>query len=40
MGVTGDPTALHSDQGELTGNEERIDDQQERDECQAGGRTN
>lgn len=40
VGMTGDPTALHRDQGELTRDKERIDDQKERDECQTGGRTN
>lgn len=39
-GAPGNPTPFHRDQGELAGDEESVDDQQERDECQTGGRTN
>jgi hypothetical protein len=39
-GVAGHPAAFHGDQGELPGHEEGIDEEEERDESQTGGRTN
>lgn len=36
----GDTASLHRDEGEFTRDVESIDDQEERDECQTGGRTN
>lgn len=39
-GVAGNPAPLHGDQCELSRHEEGVDEEEERDESQTGGRTN
>lgn len=40
IGPSDDLASLYRDKGELAGNEEGIDQQEKRDECQTGGGTN
>lgn len=40
LGATGDPTPLDGDQSEFARDKERICGDEQRDECQTGGRTN
>ena len=40
FGKTGYPTSLHSHQGEFARDKKSVDEKEERDECQTGGRTN